>query len=113
MKVEDIFQEIRLICTQYPAIKQVWIFGSHARGDATERSDIDLAVLGVSFRDPVWHQFLEALDNIPTLRMIDCHNLEIAPKKFKEQIFKEGKILYERNQDSGLANQPWQRINTT
>lgn len=99
MKAEDIFQKIQLICTRYPTINQVWIFGSHARGDATKRSDIDLAVSGIPFRDPLWHQFLEALDNIPTLRIIDCHNLEIASEKFKEQIFKEGKILYERNQN--------------
>ena|SRR5690349_15169152 len=97
MKVKAIFQEIRLICTKYQTINQVWIFGSHARGDATERSDIDLAVSGIPFRDPQWNQFLEALDNIPTLRMIDCHNLEIAPENFKQQIFKEGKILYERS----------------
>jgi uncharacterized protein len=94
MKTGDVFEKIRLICSNYPSVQQAWIFGSQARGDANERSDIDVAISGIPFRDPQWSELLEELDKIPTLRTIDCHNLEIAPQNLKKRIFQEGYILY-------------------
>lgn len=49
-KLPDDFPRGRLIedlagrLARYPAVERVWLFGSRARGDKFERSDIDLAV---------------------------------------------------------------------
>ena len=37
-------QQYRALCDNTPGLQQVWIFGSRARDDWRERSDIDLAV---------------------------------------------------------------------
>ena len=48
--MEQIFHLIALLGEKYHADKIV-LFGSRARGDHKERSDIDLAIYGISEKD--------------------------------------------------------------
>ena len=41
---KQILKEIGQIATHHPEIQKILLFGSRARGDNSERSDIDLAV---------------------------------------------------------------------
>lgn len=69
------------------------LFGSRARGDYKERSDIDLAVFGL---DPVQAGRLRlALEELPTLLEFDlvCVNEGTSPALLKN-IEKDGVILY-------------------
>jgi predicted nucleotidyltransferase len=43
MTDEDI-ERLRTVFAAYPEVAGVWLFGSHAKGTATARSDVDLAV---------------------------------------------------------------------
>lgn len=74
-------------------IQKVILFGSRARGDNRERSDIDLAVKGGNVR-----KFrLSVDDEIRTLLMFDVVNLD-GPVNgaLMESIEKEGMVLYEK-----------------
>lgn len=66
---------------------EVYLFGSWAKGSATDRSDIDLAVLGPH---PVpWRQWVilkQAVDEIPMLRKIDVVDLQRAGAIFRKNI---------------------------
>ena len=73
------------------------LFGSRARGDNRERSDIDLAVYGMpeANRASFW---LDAED-LPTLLKFDI--VHIAPgmnETFLQNIEKDGITLYERDE---------------
>lgn len=74
-------------------IGKVILFGSRARGDNKEKSDIDLAVTGgnvTGFR-------LAVDDEVRTLLMFDVVNLDEPVKKLLLQsIEREGVILYEK-----------------
>lgn len=74
-------------------IGKVILFGSRARGDNKEKSDIDLAVTGgnvTGFR-------LAVDDEVRTLLMFDVVNLDEPVKKLLLQsIGREGVILYEK-----------------
>ena len=74
-------------------IGKVILFGSRARGDNKEKSDIDLAVTGgnvTGFR-------LAVDDEVRTLLMFDVVNLDEPVKKLLLQsIEREGDILYEK-----------------
>lgn len=74
-------------------IKRLLIFGSRARGDYKERSDIDLAVSGgdvVGFA-------VDVDDEVPTLLMFDVVNLDsVVQEELLESIAKEGKVIYEK-----------------
>ena len=43
LSIDEIREKIRPICEQYK-IEKVWLFGSYARGEASEDSDVDLHI---------------------------------------------------------------------
>lgn len=78
---------------QEHGIQKVILFGSRARGDNRERSDIDLAIQG----GDTLHFTLDMEDKVPTLLFFDVVNLDEAVQpELLESIQKEGKALYEK-----------------
>ena len=69
------------------------LFGSRARGDYRERSDIDLAVYGC----PDFNDFSDALEtDVWTLLQIDTVNMDKNPdRELIEEIDRDGVIIYE------------------
>jgi predicted nucleotidyltransferase len=85
----------RLAC--HPAVERVWLFGSRARGDDFQRSDIDLAIEAPAMSHDDWLRIkLDFADEAPTLLLIDLVRLEEAPEILREQILEEGIVVYER-----------------
>lgn len=66
--------------------KRIILFGSLARGDGKAGADIDLAI------EPKGERlgFLDIIANA------DIVNLKDVPKTLKENILKEGRIIYEK-----------------
>lgn len=74
-------------------LDKVILFGSRARGDNRERSDIDLAIQG---GDTV--AFAAGVDeDIPTLLMFDVVDLDKpVQKELLDEIRKDGVVIYEK-----------------
>lgn len=73
-------------------IRKVILFGSRARGDHSERSDIDLAVSGGNSFD--FYYDLE--ENAWTLLMFDVVDLDKGiGEELRDEICRDGVILYE------------------
>lgn len=77
------------------SVKKVILFGSRARGDHDERSDIDLAIAG-DITDHEWLQICEMAENTDTLLEIDLVRLNTASEALKTEIAKHGQVIYER-----------------
>lgn len=89
---EKIHKSIQQLAQEH-GIHKVILFGSRARGDNRERSDIDLAVQG----GDILHFTLDVEDKVPTLLFFDVVNLdEYVQPELLESIQKEGKVLYEK-----------------
>lgn len=74
-------------------VKKVVLFGSRARGDFKEKSDIDLAMQGGDFI----RFMLDVNEETSTLLSFDIINLdEKIQDELRESIEKEGKIVYEK-----------------
>ncbi|MDF2782150.1 MAG: nucleotidyltransferase protein [Geminicoccaceae bacterium] len=87
-----------------PAVGRVWLFGSRARGDHFERSDIDLAIEAPSMNDSDWVRIkLDFEDEAPTLLLIDLVRIEDAPEHLREQIRDEGIMIHERSRAEASA----------
>ena len=88
---EDIRDGIISLAQEYH-IARVILFGSRARGDNWERSDIDLAVSG----GDIIRFSLDIDERIPTLLIFDIVNLDgpVEPE-LRASIEKEGVLLYE------------------
>lgn len=59
-----------------PFVEAIWLFGSRARGEQRERSDIDLAIECPSASEVQWQQVLAIVDEADTLLPIDCVRLD-------------------------------------
>ena len=81
-----------------PVVKSLYLFGSRARGDARERSDIDLAVNCPDAMDEDWLQVLAIIEQADTLLTIDCVRLDAEPANstLKAAIEQDKQVLYER-----------------
>lgn len=87
-----VLKQIRDLAAQY-GLSKVILFGSRARGDFKERSDIDLAVSGGDISG-----FALAVDEeTDTLLQYDVVNLDSrVDEALLKNIEKDGKVLYEK-----------------
>ena len=89
---ERVEKEIIQLAKQYD-IQKVILFGSRARGDNWERSDIDLAVSG----GDIPRFALDLDEEVLTLLLFDVVNLDetVQPALLKE-IARDGVLIYEK-----------------
>ncbi len=74
-------------------IREIILFGSRARGDHRERSDIDLAVRGGDYDGFYW----DVQENVHSLLSFDIVDLDgRISGELKEEIEKDGIRLYEK-----------------
>lgn len=79
-------------------IEKIYLYGSRARGDEREKSDIDLAILCPTASETDWFQVLEIIEKADTLLEIDCVRYDtLSNLKFKNEIDLDKKALYERS----------------
>ena len=81
-----------------PFVDAIYLFGSRARGDHRERSDIDIAILCPKANENDWQSILELIDDADTLLPIDCIRLdqESQNSALRLQIEQDKKLIYER-----------------
>ena len=74
-------------------LRNIVLFGSRAKGNNTERSDIDMAVYGGDFDGFYW----DIKEKINSLLMFDIIQAESAiSDDLKHEIEKDGVIIYEK-----------------
>lgn len=89
---ESIINEIKDLAIKC-GVEKVILFGSRARGDNKERSDIDLAIEGGNAALFA----VEADEKIQTLLMFDIVDLGgFVQDELRQSIEREGKIIYEK-----------------
>lgn len=89
------YAELLRILKQFPAIESVILFGSRAKGNMHERSDIDLAITGKLLDRHQLADILMAFDesNLPFL--VDVKLLsDIQHPALLEHISRVGKVIY-------------------
>lgn len=87
-----VLNTIRLFAEKHN-VQKVFLFGSRARGTHTERSDIDIAVVGGDFDAFYW----DIKENTHSLLMFDIVNMdESTSDDLREEIEKDGIMIYEK-----------------
>ena len=76
--------------------ERIILFGSRSKGHYSESSDYDLAIDSnkMSFRNK--RKLIEKIDSIIGLHSVDLVFLRDVDVKFRNIIFKTGKVVYER-----------------
>lgn len=78
-----------------PDVRRVILFGSRARGDFNDRSDIDIAIEAPAAGARDWDELEGIVEETETLLDIDLVRLDGAPEALRYRIEREGEILYE------------------
>ncbi len=96
--MEKVKNEIIEYLASISSVERALLFGSRARGDHKERSDIDLALVGdVSDSDVAKIRYFFA-EEVGTLLKIDCVFTSKLDKssEFYKRIKAEGIVIYEK-----------------
>lgn len=92
--MEKLYARIAALGEKYQA-KKIMLFGSRARGDNHDRSDIDLAVYGMPAEN--CSLFWSEIDDLPTLLKFDLVHVDgDTDRELVKNIEKDGVMLYER-----------------
>jgi len=87
---------VRRVAAQ-PHVRRIWLFGSRARGEARERSDIDLAIEAPEAGRREWLDVCRLVEEeADTLLPIDLIRLEDVSEGLRARVRAEGQVLFER-----------------
>jgi len=81
----------------FPAVQAIYLFGSVARGEAREQSDVDLAILAEREVDPVllWETAQEIADAVG--REVDLLDLRAVSTVMRMQVISRGERIFSRD----------------
>lgn len=90
-------EQVIAIARRYIDPEAIWLFGSQARGDASDYSDFDFGFSAPNVTHTQWAKFCVAVEEeARTLRTIDLVHIEHADPILSDKIREEGICLYER-----------------
>ena len=94
---EGTLQKLRKVFTAYPDLTAVTLYGSYATGQATPRSDIDLATAGITDHYRLGRLALD-LEDLPIPQKCDVQAYEsIGYEPLKRHIDDRGIVIYEKD----------------
>ncbi len=106
----EVILELARRLAEHPAVERIWLFGSRARGDNFERSDIDLAIEAPGIDRGEWAGLhLDLEEEADTLLLIDFVLMDDLPESFRRRVHREGSLLYERGNPAGPPGELRQR----
>lgn len=103
-KIEEIAERVRPVAERYGLLK-VYLFGSYARGEATEESDVDLLVDAENVKGLVTYcgliddleKALEKELDLVTLRgLYDKYRTDKLAVRLRKTIERDRRLIYDR-----------------
>ncbi len=86
-------------------VKLAYLFGSHAKGEITKFSDIDIGVLFKKNKEDKIDSLRIKIANLLEEEAIDIIDLERAPPKLKYKIIKQGRVIHGKDQSKEFETQ--------
>ena len=98
MLSSDISALLRKKFKLFPEIRQVFLYGSRAKGQEHTHSDIDLALLGPHLSSADFARLKYTLMyEMPTFIPIEIARLDGADSQFVQRVQMQGVIIYDRD----------------
>lgn len=94
---EHTINQINGVFKCYPSIDTVLLYGSRAKGNYRQGSDIDLTIIGTNFNDAQLNQIERQLEDLSLPYIIDLSLIhQIDNPDLIEHINRVGQIFYSR-----------------
>ena len=92
---------IRKVVSEYlknKPVKKVWLFGSYARGEADDKSDIDV-VVDLDYSDQIGIDYFNWFQDLQDVldKKVDVLSKKYINKRLRPFIEKEMVLMYEKN----------------
>jgi uncharacterized protein len=85
---------LRAELSRFPEIRAAYLYGSRARGDYGQQSDIDIAIDAPGMTPQNFAQLWSAIDALPIAYPLDCIWLQALPESLlKSRIERDGVVL--------------------
>jgi predicted nucleotidyltransferase len=94
LQVDELLRELTAWAQQQPDILALYLYGSHARGEASAMSDVDVAIFA---RDDLSREELWRLEDEWSVRwpeVVDIRVLNLAPLPFRYEVTAQGRRLW-------------------
>lgn len=93
---DEVIENISKVFSKYPEIDRACVFGSRARGDYKETSDIDIVLYGNTLTHTLNTKIFYDLEDLYMVYKIDLINFNSLKDgdKLKENIINEGVEIY-------------------
>ena len=87
----EIWRQLLKTCFSFPQVVRVILYGSRARGDYSQGSDIDIAIDAPTMTDSDFSKLWNKLDDLPLIFSLDVVHLQtLQNKKLVHAINTEG-----------------------
>lgn len=94
---ESVLEKIYNALKEFEDIKEVWIFGSRARGDFKPTSDIDLALIKHSIDFETLLKLKSKFEQLPILYKVDVLDFKtLENTNLKTEIEKQARVFYRK-----------------
>ncbi len=91
---DNILQAIIATCMNFPTVKRVILYGSRARGDYKNGSDIDIAIDAPEMSDREFSRLWNSLDDLPIIYTMDIVHLQsLKNELLLDAIRQEGRVI--------------------
>ena len=97
-------RDLEILFGEENRVLVAYLFGSHAKGNQTTKSDIDIAVLLSEVPQKILEYYLHLVNELSQVlgNEIDLIILNTAPPLLKHQTIKHGKLVYCRDEKSRI-----------
>ena len=100
---EDVIAKFKSVFWKYPEIEEVVIYGSRAKGNYREGSDIDITLVGKNVTEQTRSSVWLDLDDLDTPYLIDLSVFNnLSSKSLVEHILRAGKTFYKKQEFAQL-----------
>ena len=95
---DTVIDDLKGIFKQYPNIEEVLIFGSRAKGNYLEGSDIDLALIGEGLTFDTIMDIIIKIEDLELLYKVDILNyMEKRGTPIGDHIDRVGQLFYKKD----------------
>jgi len=96
---ESLLRKIVSVIAKRLSVERAVIYGSRARGNFKNYSDIDIAISAPSMPGAEFSQLAFDIDSLPIIFKMDIVHLEpLKNAPLKEKILRDGKTIFERSE---------------
>jgi len=97
---EDSLQLIFSVFRKFPEVEEVIIYGSRAKGNYKEGSDIDLTLKGRFVNEDIKSRIYQELEDLPTPYLFDVSLFKtIESESLLDHICRIGTVFYQKKVD--------------